>query len=87
MNRSTAIDHAGTIERAAEIVTAGTSMFTPEQLAGQYAFDATRQGEGNTNNTQDVTAHLDALADAGAVFNYSEALDTAMEFAKQHDNT
>lgn len=79
MQRSNALDFAGSIERAAEIVTEGTAMFTPEQLAGQYAFDAAELD--GTFTVEDVlAAHLDFLAEAGAEFSKSDALKIAMEF-------
>lgn len=77
--RSTALDFAGTIERAAEIVTEGTAMFSPEQLAGQYAADAAKQAGHTTRD--DLAAHLEFLAGAGAVFDHAAALDAARQFA------
>lgn len=80
MERSTAFDFAGSIERAAEIVTEGTAFFTPEYLAGQYAYEGARDGEGDVNDADTLAANLDYLAEAGAEFNKSKALNIAMEF-------
>lgn len=77
--RSTALDFAGSIEAAAAIITEGTSMFTPEQLAGQYAWDAAEQA-GYSMDDEAFIAHLDFLIDAGAKFDAGRALMCAVEF-------
>ena len=69
-----------TTERAAEVVTNGTSMFTPEQLAGWYAFDAAREA-GYGYDDANLTAHLEFIADLGAVFDQAGAIAAAHEFA------
>lgn len=78
-NRSTSLDFAASIEHAARIVTEGTAMFSPEQLAGQYAADAAKQAGHTTRD--DLAAHLEFLAGAGAVFDHAAALDAARQFA------
>jgi len=83
MNRSTALDFARSIEHAAEIVTEGTAMFSPEDLAGQYAFDAAREADWGLDSDT-LKAHLGFLADAGGQFASSEALKIAEAFAAQH---
>lgn len=77
--RSTALDFAGSIEAAAAIITEGTALFTPEQLAGQYAWDAAQQaGYGTDDET--IIAHLDFLSEAGAKFDGGLALMCAIAF-------
>lgn len=82
MERSTAFDFAGSIERAAEIVTEGTAFFSPEHLAAQYAFDAAEL-DGAFTAEDVLAAQLDFLAEAGARFDYAQALKIAMKFAAQ----
>jgi len=82
MQRSNALDFAGSIERAAEIVTEGTAIFAPEYLAGQYAFDAAEL-DGHFTAEDVVAAHLDFMREAGAEFNKSAALKIAMEFVAE----
>ena len=79
MNYSIQLNKANTIEKAAEIVTNGTCEgvegveFTPEQLAGQYAYDAQREmGEPVTDDGSFF--HLECLENAGAKFDFSEAM-------------
>lgn len=71
-----------TAERAAEVVTNGTSMFTPEQLAGWYAFDAAREA-GLGYCEANIEGHLDFIRDMGAEFNQVGALEAAREFASE----
>lgn len=75
-NRSTALDCLANIDQAAAVVTAGTAMFSPEDLAGQYAADAAKQA-GHTTQ-RDLIAQLECLADAGAVFDHTAALAAAL---------
>lgn len=81
MDHTNALDFVGSIERAAEIVTEGTASFSPEYLAGEYAFIGARDGEGDVNDPYTLGAHLDFLAEAGAQFGYAEALKIAQQFA------
>lgn len=80
MDRSTALDFAGSIERAAEIVTEGTAFFTPAQLAGQYAFEAARDA-GYGTDEETMEAHLEFLREAGATFDAAAAIEAAKAFA------
>jgi len=72
-----------TVEHAAEVITNGTSSFTPEQLAGWYAFDAALDAafgfeDGNISN------HLDFIRGVGANFDHSQAMIAARQYAAQH---
>lgn len=69
--RSNALDFASSIQHAAAIVTEGTAMFTPEELAGQYAADCAKQA--GHPDADSIAAHLEFLADAGAKFNATQA--------------
>ena len=82
MERSNAFDYLGSINSAAEVVTEGTAMFSPEQLAGQYAFDAAKQADCGFDAAT-LEAHLDLLEEAGAKFDRPAALQVAQEFAAQ----
>ena len=77
-NRSTALDYLADVGHVAAVVTAGTAMFSPEDLAGQYAADAAKQA-GHTTQ-RDLIAQLEFLADAGAVFDHTAALAAARAF-------
>lgn len=79
MDRSTALDFANGLEGAARIVTEGTAMHSPEELAGQYAFEAARAG--GEGLPVEWPEHLDSLEEAGAVFDRTRALAIAGEFA------
>ncbi len=80
LQRSIALDFAGSLESAARIITNGTAMFTSFELAGQYAFEAAREnGYGCTE--EELGAHLDILQGAGAKFDYPRALAIARKFA------
>lgn len=77
--RSSALEHVASIERAAEIVTEGTAMFSPEQLAGQYAHEACKEADsGDCTNASEISAHLDFLKEAGAQFDQAEAMTYAL---------
>ena len=74
-DRSTAFDFAGSIEAAAEIVTEGTVFFTPEQLAGQYGYEASVEGCDEMPVLDDaIEAHMEFLKEAGAQFDAAAAL-------------
>ena len=71
-----------TLERAVETISEGTSFYTPEQLAGWYAYEASREaGFGYDDDT--LEAHLDVIRDAGAVFDQAGAIAAARGFAEQ----
>ena len=82
--RSTALDFAGSIDAAAAIVTEGTAFYTPEQLAGQYAFEAAEEAGYGTDD-EAIIAHLDFLLEAGAEFDAGRALMCAVEFNSESD--
>lgn len=85
MERTTALDYVDGIEGAAAVVTEGTSSFSSEYLAGQYAFDAAREaGDGFADAS--IEAHLEFLADAGAAFNTSQAIKVAKQFVAAYEN-
>lgn len=77
--QSNLLNECRTIEQAAALVTSGTAMFTSEQLAAQYAIQATREGEGNVNDAHDLEAHLNFLSEAGAKFDRYKAVQIAQE--------
>jgi len=80
IERSIAFDYVFDIAAAARIVTAGTSSHTPEQLAAQYALEAARES-GYAVDADALSAHLDFLVDAGAVFDPAAALQIAIAAA------
>lgn len=84
MKRSTALDYVDGIEGAAAVVTEGTSSFSSEYLAGQYAFDAAKQ-EGDGFAYESLVCHLECLADAGAAFDSGEAVKIAERFAASYE--
>lgn len=89
MERSTAFDSAGSIERAAQIVTEGTAFFDSDYLAGQYAFVAALEGYEGYGRRWEIdddtlSAHLDCLAEAGAEFDRAAALAVAGKFLAAH---
>ena len=72
-----------TLERIVEVINdGGTSSSTPEELAGYYAFDAAREGSDNAGDidSDTIEAHMDFLAEAGARFNYAEAVALSMVY-------
>lgn len=86
LERSTALDFLASIEDAARVVTEGTALFTPEHLAGQYAFDAACEA-GYGCSKENLIGQLEVLADAGAVFDEAKALEFAQQFAAADDRT
>lgn len=59
----------------------GTSSFSGNELAGQYAYDAADDA-GYGFDDANLDAHLDALTEAGAEFDYSEARTEAQKIKK-----
>jgi len=84
MKRSTAFDFADGIQGAAKAVTEGTSSFSSEYLAGQYAFDAALEA-GDGLQYEDLVFHLQCLAEAGAEFDSGEAVKIAQRFVAAHE--
>lgn len=83
------LTQAGSLERAAEIVTNGTSGCESEELAAQYACEALAESD-YADDWKDaavnLSAHLDVLAEAGAKFNHSQALTLAeAHYAQRSD--
>ena len=58
----------------------GADMRSAEQLAGQYAYDAAV--DSGYISDADIEAQLENLYDAGANFNWSEALEEAINVKK-----
>lgn len=77
--RSNAMDFANGLQGAVEVITAGTALFSPAQLAGQYAFEAAKHGGEGT--PAEWAFHLDLLETEGAVFDRAQALLAARTFA------
>lgn len=84
IDRCPILDGAGSLEQAAKIVTQGSAMFSPDHLAGQYAFVAAAQA-GFGFETDTLEAHLEILRDAGAEFDTPAAIIVARQFAAQGD--
>lgn len=87
-----AITEAGSIEEVAEIINAankgessgyfgGTDTREAEEMAGQYAWEAAEES-GYTDNAS-IEAQLDFLVEAGAEFDFSKALESAINRKKQ----
>lgn len=83
INISYAVAHAQTLESVVSLVNEGTCEglegmeFTPAQLAGQYAQSAAKDS-GYPATSDSVEAHLEFLSDAGASFNFADAVAHAM---------
>lgn len=84
MRRSVILEQAGSVESAAAIVSAGTTFFNSDYLAGQYAFDAARQA-GDGFAYESLVFHLECLAEAGAAFDSGNAVKIAQQFAAAHE--
>ena len=71
-----------TADGAAEVITRGTAFFTPDQLAGWYAFAAARDaGFGYDDETLD--AHLEFIRSIGAKFDATRAIAEARKYATE----
>ena len=83
--RSEALKDARSIQHAAEIVTHGTAIFTPEELAGQYAWEAAIAHCERPIDVRehDLSAHLEFLQDAGASVDWTTALKVACRWRIQ----
>ncbi len=71
------------VEGAAAAITDGTAMHTPDQLAGWYAFEADRDGNGAGLagvTAAGMAAHASFIAEAGAEFDEDEAAAWARKF-------
>ena len=79
VERSNAMDFACGLQGAVEIISAGTAFLSPAQLAGQYAFEAAKDGGEGT--PAEWAIHLDLLETEGAVFDRAQALHVARALA------
>lgn len=82
MNRSNALEYVS-LEGAIKVISEGTAMFSPEALAGQYAYESAKQADSAELGEEYLTAHLEYLQDNGAVFDMEEALKVAQDFAQE----
>jgi hypothetical protein len=87
-----AITEAGGIEEVVEIINVsknggasgyfgGTDTREPEEMAGQYAWEAA--DESGYTDDESIEAQLDFLVAAGAEFDFSKALENAISQKKQ----
>ncbi|MBR8653533.1 hypothetical protein KDH83_09485 [Achromobacter sp. Marseille-Q0513] len=85
---SRALQDAHTVERVVELINAGTCEgvdvpggheFTPEMLAGQYAYFAAEEHAGDRDN---IIGQLEFIASVGANFDENSAADYAMRLYK-----
>lgn len=84
-----AITNAASLEQVVEIINAnegseyfgGTDLRSAEQMAGQYAWEAA--SESGYTDDQSIEGQLEILADAGAMFDFNEALKEAVALKKQ----
>lgn len=85
LERSEALKDASSIGHAAEIVTHGSAIFTPEELAGQYAWEAAIALYGRPLDVRehDLSAHLELLQHAGARVDWATALKVACRWRIQ----
>ena len=81
-------DNILTLERIVEVINdGGTVSSSAELLAGYYAYEAALEGCDDDISVCDedaIEAHLDALKDAGAKFQYKEAATHAMNYLRNH---
>ena len=87
MYASNAIRGYVTLERIVAIINEGGTCegmegieFSGEQLAGQYAFDAAK-ASGYPIDESALDAHLDFLAESGAEFDRSTAIEHGLRLA------
>lgn len=85
---SNAIAKATSIEQVIEYVNEGTCEgmegieFTPEALAGQYAYDAAKESaDGEQVTSYQIEGQLECLRDAGAVFDEQAAVEHGLKIA------
>lgn len=86
-----AISQAHSLEQVVEIINSdegaayfgGTDLRNAEAMAGQYAWEAAEESGYTSDET--IEAHLDILRDAGATFEYGDALAQAINLKKQQD--
>ncbi|MFP4104864.1 MAG: hypothetical protein ACLFVU_02145 [Phycisphaerae bacterium] len=55
--------------------------FSPEQLAGQYAWQAAKEADPDWIDEDSLGAHLEFLRDAGAKFDELEAIEHGLKLA------
>ena len=80
---SQALQNAQSIEQVVEIINGGgTSEYSANEIAGQYAFNAADES-GYDIDGASLDAHLEVIIDAGAKFDYSSALKEAKEWSAE----
>ena len=91
MYTSISIREAQTQEAVVEMINQGGITegmegveFGPDQLAGQYAWDAQSESDCEVDKAG-IEAHLEILSNAGAEFDFGEALKHAMLLESESD--
>lgn len=90
LRHSQMVDEAHSIDRVVEIINEDESNLGKEQVAGYYAFQGALENANinsglvfaGTNDELDI--HLECLQDAGADFDYAEAMRFAKLYSEQH---
>lgn len=84
---SQALQNAKSIEEVVELINGGgTSNNDGNEIAGQYAFDGANESKDNGLNKEDFEAQLDCLIEAGAIFDYPQALLEAIKNKKNNES-
>lgn len=82
MEISQALQNAQSIDDVVEIINeGGTSSYDSNEIASQYAYNAADEA-GYGIDQANIEGHLDLLAEAGANFDYREAVKAALEAKK-----
>lgn len=82
MEISQALQNAQSLDQVVAVINGGgTSSFNNEEIAAQYAWDAA-EDNGEGMSTEEIEAHLDVLVEAGAEFDYQEALEVVAKAKK-----
>lgn len=89
LEHSTKVDDAFSIERVAEIINTEESSLPVDQVAGYYAFQAALEnakinGIEFIGALDDLEPHLEILQDAGANFDWANAIRLAEIYTEQH---
>ena len=79
MEISQALQNAQSIDRVVEIINGGgTSSYSANEIAGQYAWQAADQA-GYGIDRDNIDGHLGFLIDAGAEFDHAMAIEYALK--------
>lgn len=84
---SNAIANAASLEQVVEYVNEGTCEgmegieFSPEMLAGQYAWEAAKDAAEGDITEADLEGQLEFLSEAGGVFDEQNAIAHGMKIA------